>query len=135
LCKKVDFFAHHSLFDTSAKEKKKNAQNHFEPCSSRSKKKEKRKKKEEGRKKKEKEEGTAQGSRRRSPCQISLGLAGDPRFVFVFFFSRRWVSQPHLAVALPRHLVVTHLATSRRSATKTHGWRLASRGSGFFLVL
>jgi hypothetical protein len=38
--------------------RKKNAQNHFEQCSSRSKKKEKRKKKEEGRKK-EKEEGTA----------------------------------------------------------------------------
>jgi hypothetical protein len=54
-----------------------------------------RRKKEEGRrKKKKKEEGTAQGlagahlagSRQRSPCRISLGLAGDPRFVFLFFF-------------------------------------------------
>jgi hypothetical protein len=55
--------------------------------------KEERKEKEEGRKK-EKEEGTAQGLagahltgyRRRSPRRISLGLTGDPWFVFLFCF-------------------------------------------------
>jgi hypothetical protein len=59
----------------------------------------------------------AAGSRRRS----WLGLADRPT-ICLFFFFRPWVSQPHLAVALPRHLAATHLATSRRPATETHGW-------------
>jgi hypothetical protein len=122
LSKKASLFAHHLLVDTSAKrKKKKEAQNHFEPCSSRSKKKEKRKKKEEGRRR------NSAGSRRISPALASPDLAGSRRrptvcffvfvcflfcfvlffsFVFVFFFFRPWVSQPHLAVAVPRFFLV-----------------------------
>jgi hypothetical protein len=67
--------------------------------------KEERKEKEEGRKKRERRRNSA-GSRRRSPRRISLDLAGDPRFVFLFFFFQPWVSQPHLALAVPGFFLV-----------------------------
>jgi hypothetical protein len=57
------------------------------------KKEEERRKKRERRKKKE-----VEGRARVSPRQISLGLAGDPRFVlfcFCFFFFRPWVCETH----------------------------------------
>jgi hypothetical protein len=44
--------------------------------------------------------------------------------VFFFFLTMGLAASPSssLAVALPRHLTVTHLATSRRPVTETHGW-------------
>jgi hypothetical protein len=139
--------------------------NHAAADQRRKKRERRRKKEEKKRKKKEPRRGLAgaclAGSRRRSPRRISLGLAGDPRFVcvcvffffffravglrdprfFFFFFSgsgsRSLTSpSPSLAVALPRHLAATHLTTSRRPATETHGWVSPAVGlifSWFFL--
>jgi hypothetical protein len=53
----------------------------------------------------------------------AVGLV-DPRFVCLFFFvfSAVGLATSPRRRSEPRHLAATHLATSRRPATETHGW-------------
>jgi hypothetical protein len=68
------------------------------------------------------------GSHRPTVCFFFSCFSGcGSRRPTVFFFlpdhgSRSTSPSSSLAVALPRHLTVTHLATSRQPVTETHGW-------------